>query len=39
MTPRFFATPSAFRAWLLKHHRTNPDLLVGFDLSASGRRR
>jgi len=28
--PRFFPTPSAFREWLLKHHATESELLVGF---------
>jgi len=28
--PRFFAKPSAFRAWLAKHHSGAAELLVGF---------
>src|SRR3954468_2721072 len=28
--PRFFATPADFRAWLLEHHETETELLVGF---------
>ncbi len=30
MKPQFFATPAAFRRWLLKHHQTASELLVGF---------
>jgi uncharacterized protein YdeI (YjbR/CyaY-like superfamily) len=30
MKPTFFAKPSAFRAWLQKHHLTSTELLVGF---------
>ena len=26
--PRAFRTPAAFRAWLTKHHRTTPELVV-----------
>jgi uncharacterized protein YdeI (YjbR/CyaY-like superfamily) len=29
-TPRFFATPEAFRAWLVEHHLVAAELLVGF---------
>jgi uncharacterized protein YdeI (YjbR/CyaY-like superfamily) len=36
-TPRFFATPAAFRAWLLAHHEREPELLVGFHKKGSGR--
>jgi uncharacterized protein YdeI (YjbR/CyaY-like superfamily) len=28
--PTFFATPAGFRAWLVKHHESVPELLVGF---------
>jgi uncharacterized protein YdeI (YjbR/CyaY-like superfamily) len=35
--PRFFATPSAFRAWLEDHHETSGELLVGFYKTASGK--
>ncbi|HEV8622411.1 MAG TPA: hypothetical protein VGR33_05920 [Actinomycetota bacterium] len=39
MRPRFFATPSEFRAWLEKHHATAKELLVAtlIDDSAHGR--
>jgi uncharacterized protein YdeI (YjbR/CyaY-like superfamily) len=37
MQPRFFATPSEFRAWLEKHHATAKELLVGFHKKASGK--
>ena len=30
MTPTFFKTPAAFRAWLQKHHRTATELWVGY---------
>jgi uncharacterized protein YdeI (YjbR/CyaY-like superfamily) len=30
MKPRYFETPSHFRAWLEKHHETERELLVGF---------
>ena len=36
MRPRFFATPSQFRAWLEKHHSTAEELLVGFHKKGSG---
>jgi uncharacterized protein YdeI (YjbR/CyaY-like superfamily) len=36
MTPRFFATPAAFRAWLEKNHATKTELLVGFYKRGSG---
>ncbi len=35
--PRFFATPAAFRAWLLAHHERHSELLVGFYKKASGK--
>ena len=35
--PTFFPTPAAFRAWLEKHHKTAPELLVGFYKKDSGR--
>jgi uncharacterized protein YdeI (YjbR/CyaY-like superfamily) len=35
--PTFFATPDEFRAWLDKHHATEPELLVGFHKTGSGR--
>jgi uncharacterized protein YdeI (YjbR/CyaY-like superfamily) len=35
--PRFFATPSAFRAWLDKHAATETELLVGFWKVDSGK--
>ena len=37
MKPRFFATPSQFRSWLAKHHKTADELLVGFYKKGSGR--
>ncbi len=37
MAPTFFATPAAFRAWLKKHHKTAPELLVGFYKKGSGK--
>jgi uncharacterized protein YdeI (YjbR/CyaY-like superfamily) len=37
MQPRFFATPSEFRAWLEQHHDTERELLVGFYKKSSGR--
>ncbi len=36
MKPRFFRTPSAFRAWLAKNHATSDKLLVGFHKKGSG---
>jgi uncharacterized protein YdeI (YjbR/CyaY-like superfamily) len=35
--PRFFVTPSAFRAWLDAHHGTHTELLVGFYKKSSGK--
>jgi uncharacterized protein YdeI (YjbR/CyaY-like superfamily) len=35
--PTFFATPAEWRAWLEKHHATEPELLVGFYKKGSGR--
>jgi uncharacterized protein YdeI (YjbR/CyaY-like superfamily) len=35
--PRFFKTPADFRAWLVKHHATAPELLVGFYKKGSGK--
>jgi uncharacterized protein YdeI (YjbR/CyaY-like superfamily) len=37
MNPTFFPTPSDFRAWLKKNHRTAGELLVGFYKKESGR--
>jgi uncharacterized protein YdeI (YjbR/CyaY-like superfamily) len=37
MTPRFFATPEAWRAWLARHHATAPELWVGFYKRGTGR--
>jgi uncharacterized protein YdeI (YjbR/CyaY-like superfamily) len=34
--PVFFATPAAWRAWLVKHHASEPLLWVGFHRRASG---
>jgi uncharacterized protein YdeI (YjbR/CyaY-like superfamily) len=36
VTPRFFAEPQDFRAWLKKHHVTAEELLVGFRRKGSG---
>ena len=36
-TPRFFASPAEFRAWLEQHHSTATELLVGFYKRDSGR--
>ncbi len=30
MDPIFFDSPTAFRRWLARHHKTAPELLVGF---------
>jgi uncharacterized protein YdeI (YjbR/CyaY-like superfamily) len=35
-TPRFFATTTAFRAWLDAHHDRETELLVGFHKKGSG---
>lgn len=37
VTPTFFATPAAFRAWLEKHHGVVGELLVGFHKKDSGK--
>ncbi len=37
MKATFFATPAAFRAWLKKHHKTEPELLVGLYKKGSGK--
>src|SRR5258708_24510569 len=37
MEPTFFATPSAWRAWLEKHHDQRHELLVGFYKKDSGK--
>lgn len=36
MEPRFFATPSEFRAWLEEHHEDASELWVGFHKKGSG---
>jgi uncharacterized protein YdeI (YjbR/CyaY-like superfamily) len=36
--PVFFETPAAFRRWLMKHHATAPELLVGFHKVGTGRK-
>jgi len=36
-TATFFATPEAFRAWLLAHHESARELWVGFYKKGSGR--
>lgn len=35
--PKFFATPEDWRAWLEKHHDSEPELWVGFYKKGSGR--
>jgi uncharacterized protein YdeI (YjbR/CyaY-like superfamily) len=35
--PTFFPTPSDFRKWLQKHHRTEQELWVGFYKKSAGR--
>jgi uncharacterized protein YdeI (YjbR/CyaY-like superfamily) len=35
--PTFFATPASFRTWLNRHHRTAPELLVGFYKKGTGK--
>lgn len=37
MTPRFFKTPAAFRAWLERHHADTSELWVGFHKKDSGK--
>lgn len=37
-TPRFFATPAAFRRWLEQHHAKKSELQVGFYKKTSGRK-
>lgn len=37
MKPRFFKTPAAFRAWLMKHHQTESELIVAYYKKASGK--
>lgn len=36
-SPRFFATPAKFRAWLEKHHATETELWVGFYKKGTGK--
>ena len=36
-SPRFFATPSKFRAWLEKNHDRETELWVGFHRKGSGK--
>ena len=36
MNPTFFETPAKFRAWLQKHHKTAPELWVGFRKKKTG---
>jgi uncharacterized protein YdeI (YjbR/CyaY-like superfamily) len=36
-SPIFFAKPAAFRAWLQKHHQTQPEQWIGFHRKACGR--
>lgn len=37
MTPNFFESPAAFRAWLVEHHQTKTELIVGFHKRATGK--
>lgn len=37
MKPTFFATPSRFRGWLVKHHDSAQELWVGFYKKSSGK--
>ena len=37
MSPTFFKTPAALRAWFKKHHASDQELLVGFYKVDSGR--
>lgn len=37
MAPTFFKKPDDFRAWLVKHHQTHKELLVGFYKKDSGK--
>ena len=37
MKPTFFRTPAEFREWLMKHHATKDELLVGYYKKHSGR--
>jgi uncharacterized protein YdeI (YjbR/CyaY-like superfamily) len=37
MKPKFFATSAKWRAWLLEHHDTKDELLVGFHKKDSGK--
>ena len=37
MKPIFFENPAAWRAWLAVHHRTAPEVLVGFHKRHTGR--
>jgi uncharacterized protein YdeI (YjbR/CyaY-like superfamily) len=38
MKPRFFKTPTDFRAWLEKNHAKTPELWVGFYKKGSGKK-
>lgn len=35
--PKFFATPAAFRSWLVEHHELETELIVGFYKVDSGK--
>ena len=37
MKPTFFKTAAEFRAWLRKHHKTEPELIVGYYKKSSGK--
>jgi hypothetical protein len=36
MPPIYFPTPAAFRAWLLTHHASATELVVGFRKVGTG---
>lgn len=38
LAPKFFPTQSAFRKWLIKHHSTSSELLVGYFKTSSDRK-
>ncbi len=38
MTPKFFPTPAAFRAWLRANHAREPELVVGYFKKGTGKR-
>jgi uncharacterized protein YdeI (YjbR/CyaY-like superfamily) len=36
MSPTYFPSPAAFRAWLLEHHATATELVVGYHKTGTG---